>query len=143
MMLPCETDVNDRPKQYSPAVMDHFERPRNAGAMADADGVGSAGDPSCGDTMTIWIRVRDDRIEAISFKCKGCPTAIACGSITTELAEGLHLDEAADIADETIADALGGLPAERRHCSNLGAEALSNAVWDWIVRQVERRQDER
>ncbi len=135
--------MTEQPRQYSPAVMDHFERPRNAGAMADADGVGSAGDPSCGDTMTIWIRVRDERIEAITFKCKGCPTAIACGSITTELAAGLHLDEAADIADETIAEALGGLSPERRHCSNLGAEALSNAIWDHIVREVERRRGER
>ena len=125
------------PNEYSPIVLDHFERPRNVGELADADGIGTAGDAGCGDTMTIWIRVRDDVIEDISFKCKGCPAAIACGSMTTELARGKHLDDAAEIADETIAEALGGLSPEKRHCSNLGAAALTNAFWDYIVRWVE------
>jgi len=130
------------PPRYSPTLMDHFERPRNVGELPDADGVGSAGDPSCGDVMTIWIRVRNDRIAAASFRCQGCPAAIAVGSMTTELAIGMHLDDAAEIADDTVAEALGGLPEDKRHCSNLGADALAGAIWDYVTRSVEARLSE-
>lgn len=129
--------------QYNEIVTDHFENPRNAGELKCADGVGRAGEGDGGDAMTIWIRVQDDRISEIAFKCKGCPAAIACGSVTTEMALGKHLDEAAEITDDTVATALGGLPAAKRHCSNLGAEALANAIWDHVVRSVEKLQDGR
>ena len=128
---------------YNSIIRDHFENPRNVGTLAEADGKGTAGDPSCGDTLAIWIRVRDDRISEITFKCQGCPAAIACGSMTTELAVGRSLDEAAEIADDTISQALGGLPPAKRHCSNLGAEALSNAIWSHIVRDVEKKLNRR
>jgi nitrogen fixation NifU-like protein len=101
--------------------------------------VGTAGRAADGDVMTIYIRVRDERIREISFQCKGCPAAIACGSMTTELAKARGLDHAAQIADETVAAALGGLPPEKRHCSNLGPQALANAIWDYVVRSVERQ----
>jgi len=119
-------------------VLDHFDRPRNAGRIENPDGVGTAGDASCGDTMKIYLRVRDDVITAVTFLCKGCPAAIACGSMTTVLALGKHLDDAAQIADETIAQALGGLSADKRHCSNLGAEALANAIMDYVTRSVDK-----
>jgi len=124
-------------KGYNSIVADHFENPRNVGTLRDADGIGIAGDASCGDVMTIWIRVRNERISEIAFQCQGCPAAIACGSVTTELAKGMNLDEAAQIVEETISRALGGLPPAKRRCSNLGAEALSNAIWDYVFRSVE------
>jgi len=120
----------------SKTLEDHFRNPRNVGPMPDADGIGRAGNAGCGDSMTIWIRVRDEHIVAASFTCTGCPAAVACGSMTTVLAEGKHLDEASLIAEDTIADALGGLPPNKRHCSNLGAEALSNAIMDYVVRSI-------
>jgi len=124
--------------RYSEILLDHFYHPRNAGELPDADGVGTAGDPNCGDAMTIWIRVRDERIEDIRFKCRGCPAAIACGSVTTELGKGKDLDAASLIAEDTISEALGGLPPEKRHCSNLASAALANAAWDYILRSVRR-----
>ena len=124
-------------EQYSETVTEHFQRPRNAGAIENPDGAGTAGGETCSDTLTIYLRVKDDRISEISFLCQGCPAAIACGSMTTELALGRHLDDAADIADDTIAEALGGLPPDKRHCSNLGAEALANAIMDYITRSIE------
>ena len=129
--------------QYNPIVMDHFAHPRNVGVLAGADGVGSAGDAAEGDVMRIHIRVRDERIVEISFQCKGCPAAVASGSMVTELAKGRSLDEAAEITDEMVAAALGGLPEGKRGCSNLGAEALANAIWDYVVRAVERNLAER
>lgn len=122
---------------YSDAVMDHFRRPRNVGELDDADGVGTAGAESCGDVMRIWIRVRDERIEGIRFKCRGCPTAIACGSVVTELAKGRHIDDADAVTADTVETALGGLSDDKRHCSNLGAEALAEAIWDYIHRCID------
>ncbi len=121
---------------YSDAVMDHFRRPRNVGELDDADGVGTAGADTCGDVMRIWIRVRDDRIEDIRYKCRGCPTAIACGSAVTELAKGRHIDEADAITADTVETELGGLSDEKRHCSNLGAEAMAEAIWDYTHRCI-------
>jgi len=123
---------------YSEILLDHFERPRNVGSFRDADGVGVAKAGECGDVLSIWIRVQDEHIADIAFKAKGCPAAIACGSVTTQLAKGRHLDDADRIADDTISDALGGLPADKRHCSNLGAQALANAIMDYVVRSIER-----
>jgi nitrogen fixation NifU-like protein len=109
------------------------------GELDDADGVGTAGAETCGDVMRVWIRVRDEHIEGIRFKCRGCPAAIACGSMVTELAKGKHLDEADAITADTVATALGGLSEDKQHCSNLGADALAAAVWDYVNRCIDAR----
>jgi len=120
--------------RYTDVLIDHFLHPRNVGEIPDADGVGSVGDPNCGDILKVWIRVRDEHVVDVRFKCRGCPAAIATGSAMTELAKGRHLDDAAEIGPEMIADALGGLPDGKTHCSNLGAAALQNAILDYIWR---------
>jgi len=124
--------------RYNALVIDHFTHPRNVGELDQPDGVGAAGDPHCGDYMKVWIKVDNERISAIRFRCKGCPTAIAVGSIMTELARGKHLDDAVEISDDAIAQAIGGLPPDKAHCSNLGTEALLNAVGDYITGSIER-----
>ena len=134
--------------EYTQAVLDHFQNPRNVGKIADADGIGLIGDPKCGDFLRVYIKVDDNECLAeVKFECFGCPAAIACGSIMTEMAKGKSLDEAEEITDEKIADALGGLPAVKHHCSNLGAAALDNAIWDYLVRvtrsETENRQTSR
>jgi len=113
---------------YTDLVTDHFMWPRNVGAMPDADGIGSGGDPECGDSLTIYIKVKDNIIEDISFLVFGCVAAIATSSITTELAKGKTLDEASKITDADITEALGGLPENKLHCSLLGATALKEAI---------------
>jgi nitrogen fixation NifU-like protein len=113
---------------YSEKVLDHFKNPRNVGDMKDADGEGSVGNPVCGDMMTMYIKVNDDKIEDISFKTFGCGAAIATSSMTTELAKGLTLDEAMEISRQDVADALDGLPPVKMHCSNLAADALHDAI---------------
>ena len=123
--------------QYSKTLLDHFLNPRNVGEIPDADGVAGIGDPSCGDFLKVWIKVRDFHIVDIRFKCKGCPAAIATASVMTELAKGRHVDEAAEITDEMIAEAVGGLPPEKAHCSNLGATALYEAIMSYVVGSVE------
>jgi len=102
--------------------------------MADADGEGTCGDPACGDSLTIYIKVKDNVIAEISFLVFGCVAAIASSSMTTELAKGKTLEEALKITDTDIADALGGLPAFKMHCSVLGATALKNAIKNYYSR---------
>jgi len=119
---------------YSEQVLDHFRHPRNVGYFEDAEGAAQIGDPSCGDYLFFFIRVRDQHITAARFLCRGCPAAIACASMTTELVTGRHVDDAWEITEEVIEDALGGLPEEKRHCSNLGAAALRVALMDWATR---------
>jgi len=113
---------------YSEKVLDHFKNPRNVGEIKDADGVGSVGNPVCGDMMTMYIKVKDDKIEDIKFKTYGCGAAIATSSMTTELAKGKTLDEALNITRQSVADALDGLPPVKMHCSNLAADALHEAI---------------
>ena len=113
---------------YSEKVLDHFKNPRNVGEMKDADGEGTVGNPVCGDMMTRYIKVNDDKIEEISFKTFGCGAAIATSSMTTELAKGMTLDEAMELSRQDVADALDGLPPVKMHCSNLAADALHEAV---------------
>ncbi|MBS3735197.1 MAG: iron-sulfur cluster assembly scaffold protein [Phycisphaerae bacterium] len=127
----------DSPPTDNPTLLDHFRNPRNVGKLDDADGVGTATAGGCGDVMRIWIRVRDEHIRDIRYKCKGCSAAIACGSVTTELAAEKDLDAAGEITDETIEQAVGGLAPDKRHCSNLGAEALQNAIMDYVTRSVD------
>jgi len=116
---------------YSAKVMDHFTNPRNVGEIPDADGVGTEGNPTCGDVMQIFIKVKDNRIVDAKFKTFGCGAAIAVSSMITELVKGKTLDEALAISKETVANELGGLPAQKMHCSNLGADALRKAIEDY------------
>ena len=116
---------------YSEKVLDHFRSPRNVGEIEDADGVGSMGNPVCGDMMSIYIKVKDDKIDDIKFRTFGCGAAIATTSMITELAKGKTLDEAMEITRQDVADELGGLPPVKMHCSNLAADALHEAIEDY------------
>ncbi|WP_456369546.1 Fe-S cluster assembly scaffold protein NifU [Geoglobus sp.] len=117
---------------YSEKVMEHFRNPRNVGVIEDADGVGTVGNPVCGDLMTMYIKVKDDRIVDIKFQTFGCGAAIATSSMATELAKGKTLEEALKITKQTVAEALGGLPPQKMHCSNLAADALKRAIADYL-----------
>jgi nitrogen fixation NifU-like protein len=116
---------------YSEKVMDHFSNPRNVGEIEDANGIGTEGNPVCGDLMTIYIKVKDNVIEDIKFKTFGCGAAIATSSMITEMAMGKTLDEALGISRNDVADALEGLPPVKMHCSNLAADALHAAIEDY------------
>ncbi|TRO51270.1 Fe-S cluster assembly scaffold protein NifU [Candidatus Bathyarchaeota archaeon] len=116
---------------YTDKVMEHFRNPRNMGEISNADGVGTVGNPTCGDLMTMYIKVKDNRIEDIKFKTYGCGAAIATSSMTTELAKGKTLEEAMKITRASVADSLGGLPKLKMHCSNLAADALHAAIEDY------------
>jgi nitrogen fixation NifU-like protein len=118
--------------QYSDVVMDHFTNPRNVGEIEDADGVGEVGNPVCGDMMTFYIKVDDDeRLEDVKFKTFGCGAAIAVSSMVSEMAIGKTVDEALQISRDDVAEELGGLPKQKMHCSNLGADALRLAIEDY------------
>lgn len=117
--------------QYSTKVIEHFMSPHNVGSMVDYDGKGTYGDPNCGDSLTIYIKVKDNIIEDISFLVFGCTASIAASSMTTVLAKGKTLEEALKITEQDIVDALDGLPENKLHCSNLGAGALKNAIKDY------------
>jgi len=116
---------------YSDKVMDHFTNPRNVGEIPDADGVGQVGNPVCGDIMKIYLKIKDDRIEDIKFKTFGCGAAIATSSMVTEMAKGKTLDEAMQLSNKMVAEALDGLPPQKMHCSNLAADALHAAIEDY------------
>jgi nitrogen fixation NifU-like protein len=116
---------------YSEKVMEHFKNPRNVGEIPDADGVGTVGNPVCGDLMTIYIKVKDNRLVDIKFKTFGCGSAIATSSMITELAKGKTLEEGLKITRANVASELGGLPPVKMHCSNLAADALHAAIEDY------------
>ena len=116
---------------YNEKVMDHFSNPRNVGEIPDADGVGTVGNPVCGDIMKIYIKVKDNIIEDIKFKTFGCGAAIATSSMVTEIVKGKSIDEALKINNKQVAEALGGLPPIKMHCSNLAADALHEAIKDY------------
>ena len=122
---------------YTEKVMDHFRNPRNMGEIPDADGIGTVGNPVCGDMMTIYIKVKDNHIEDIKFKTFGCGAAVATSSMVTEIAKGKTLDEAMKITRASVADSLGGLPPIKMHCSNLAADALRAAIEDYRKKQKE------
>jgi len=119
---------------YNQTVMDHFMNPRNVGSMDDADGIGEEGNPVCGDIMTFYIKVEDDRIADVKFKTFGCGAAIAVSSMVSEMAKGKTLEEAMAITNKSVAAALEGLPPQKLHCSNLGADALHKAIEDYIAK---------
>jgi nitrogen fixation NifU-like protein len=116
---------------YSEIVMDHFQNPRNVGEMDHPDGVGEVGNPVCGDMMKFFIKVEDDVIKDVKFLTFGCGAAIAVSSMVSEMATGKELDEALQITRDQVADQLGGLPKNKLHCSNLGADALHRAIHDY------------
>lgn len=121
---------------YSEKVMEHFTNPRNVGTIPDADGVGKVGNPVCGDMMAFTIKVKNDRLADVKFQTFGCGAAIAVSSMVSEMALGKTLDEAMAITNEAVADELGGLPKNKMHCSNLGADALHKAIEDYRSRET-------
>ena len=116
---------------YSEKVMDHFQNPRNVGEINDADGFGEVGNPVCGDMMTFYVKVKDNVLEDVKFKTFGCGAAIAVSSMVAEMAKGKTVDEAMKITNDLVAKELGGLPPNKMHCSNLGADALHKAIEDY------------
>ncbi len=116
---------------YSDKVLDPFMHPRNVGEIENPDGVGEVGNPVCGDMMTFYIKVKDNRLEDVKFKTFGCGAAIAVSSMVSEMARGKTLEEALKITNRSVADELGGLPKNKFHCSNLGASALHKAIKDY------------
>ncbi len=117
---------------YSEKVMEHFMNPRNVGEIENPDGVGEMGNPVCGDMMTFYIKVKDNRLDDVKFKTFGCGAAIAVSSIVSEMAMGKTLEEAMKITSRSVADELEGLPKQKLHCSNLGAQALHKAIEDYL-----------
>ncbi len=123
---------------YSEKVMDHFQHPRNVGEIPDADGIGEVGNPVCGDMMTFYIKVKDNRLVDIKFKTFGCGAAIAVSSMVSEMAMGKTIEEALKITNELVAQELGGLPPNKMHCSNLGADALHKAIEDYLKKKEQK-----
>ena len=117
---------------YSEKVIEHFMCPQNAYSMIDADAEGSFGDPSCGDYLTVYIKVKDNRIDKVSYLVFGCCASIATSSMTSVQAKGKSLDEALNITEEDIIGALDGLPESKIHCSNLGVSALRDAIKNYL-----------
>lgn len=129
--------------QYSDLVMEHFMNPRNVGKIDDPDGVGHEGNPVCGDIMEMYIKVDDGRIADVKFRTFGCGAAIATSSIATEMIKGKPLSEAEALTNKAIAEALGGLPPIKMHCSMLAADALKQAIADYYEKHPEARAVER
>jgi nitrogen fixation protein NifU and related proteins len=132
---------------YSSTVMDHFKNPRNVGEIENPDGIGEVGNPLCGDMMTIYLKIEQEAIKDIKFKTFGCGAAIAVSSMLTEMAKGKTIEEAKKITNKSVAEALEGLPKNKLHCSNLGADALHLAIQNYedkkagIVRPAPKRAD--
>jgi len=124
--------------QYSERVMDHFMNPRNTGEIEDADGVGTAGNPVCGDMMKITLKIEDDHIVDVQFKTFGCGAAIATSSMVTELVKGKTIEEALQVTNKTVAEALDGLPPIKMHCSVLAEEGIRAAIEDYLNRNGQK-----
>jgi nitrogen fixation protein NifU and related proteins len=119
---------------YTDIVLDHFRNPRNLGEIINADSIGEAGDTQCGDYLKLYIMVEDNLIKDIKFQVSGCCAAIASSSMTTVMVKGKHLLYAYALTRKDISDALGGLPAEKEHCSLLGERALKDAISNYMKR---------
>ena len=126
---------------YSAKVMDHFNNPRNVGELDRPDGIGHVGNPVCGDIMELYIKVKGNIITDVKFKTFGCGAAIATSSMVTEMVKGKSLEEALKISNKAVAEALGGLPAIKMHCSVLAEEALSSAIDDYLAKNPEKNTD--
>ncbi|MFQ5925155.1 MAG: iron-sulfur cluster assembly scaffold protein [Dehalococcoidia bacterium] len=120
---------------YSDKVMEHFLNPRNVGEIEDADGIGEVGNPICGDMMSFYIKVDNNHLSDVRFKTFGCGAAIAVSSIVSEMAKGKTLEEARKITPALVAKELQGLPKNKHHCSNLGAQALNKAIDNYLKKQ--------
>ena len=116
---------------YTETVMDHFMHPRNVGEIADADGVGEVGNAKCGDIMKMYLKIKDDRIEDAKFETFGCGSAIATSSMATEFIKGKKVEDALELSNKAVVEALDGLPAHKIHCSVLAEEAVAAAVKDY------------
>jgi len=121
--------------EYSDKVMEHFTNPRNIGEIDHPDGVGEVGNPVCGDMMKFTIKVKDNRIEDVKYLTFGCGAAISVSSMVSEMAKGKTLEEALKITNKQVAEELGGLPGNKMHCSNLGADALHKAIEDYLEKE--------
>ena len=121
--------------QYTEKVMDHFMNPRNVGTMENPDGYGKVGNPSCGDIMEIFLKIENDIITDVKFRTFGCASAIATSSISTEMVLGKDIHEALAITNKVVAEAVGGLPATKMHCSVLAEEALKEAIEDYLAKK--------
>lgn len=119
---------------YSDKIMEHFINPRNVGEIANADGIGQVGNAKCGDIMKMYIKVHDNRIVDVKFKTFGCGAAIASSSMATEIIKGKTLEEAMKLSNKAVAEALGGLPAVKMHCSVLAEEAIKGAIDDYKLK---------
>ena len=126
---------------YSEKVMEHFMNPRNVGEIENPDGIGEEGNPVCGDMMTFYIKVKDNRLEDVKFKTFGCGAAIAVSSMVSEMAKGKTLEEAMKITPQSVAAELEGLPKNKFHCSNLGAQALHKAIKGYLKKQKKGGKD--
>ncbi len=124
---------------YSEKVMDHFSNPRNVGEIENASGVGTVGNPACGDIMKLSVKIENGVITDVKFKTFGCGAAIATSSMITELVKGKSLDDAEKISNSTVAEALDGLPPVKMHCSNLAADALHAAIEDYRKKEAEKK----
>lgn len=116
---------------YNETVLAHFQNPQNIGEIPDASGVGEVGNVICGDILRVYIKVKDNVLEDVKFMTYGCGAAVASGSMLTVLAKGRTVEEALQITNRTVAEALGGLPPQKKHCSNMAADALHRAIEDW------------
>lgn len=126
--------------QYSEKVMEHFKNPKNVGDIPDADGIGNVGNPVCGDIMRLYIKVKDDVIVDAKFKTFGCGAAIATSSMVTEIVKGKTVEEALKISNKAVAEALGGLPPIKMHCSVLAEQALKSAIDDYLAKKEKKKQ---
>jgi len=120
---------------YSEKVMDHFTNPRNVGEIIDASGIGTVGNPVCGDVMKMYLKIENEIIIDVKFKTFGCGAAVATSSMVTEMVKGKSISEALTITNQTVAEALGGLPPVKMHCSVLAEEALRSALKDYYKKQ--------
>lgn len=122
-------------KVYSEKVLEHFRNPRNVGRIENPDGVGKVGNPVCGDVMVMYLKIQNERIEDAKFETFGCGAAIATSSMATELIKGKTIEEALQVTNRAVAEALGGLPPHKMHCSVLAEEAIRAAIEDYRARR--------
>jgi nitrogen fixation NifU-like protein len=125
---------------YSEKVMEHFKNPKNVGEIENPDGIGHVGNPVCGDIMELYIKVNDNTIVDAKFKTFGCGAAIATSSMVTEMVKGKSVTEALEISNRAVAEALGGLPSIKMHCSVLAEEALKSAIEDYLIKSKRGRE---
>jgi len=125
--------------EYSKKVMDHFMNPRNVGIIEDADGIGEVGNPVCGDIMRMMIKVKKNIITDVKFQTFGCGAAVATSSMVTEMIKGKSIEEALEITNKSVAEALDGLPPIKMHCSNLAEQAVKSAIDDYVKKNKDKK----